>query len=71
MRYTSEQQRTFYLQSLALLDPADPIQQLSDQSRMDLLKSLIVYHEWRYYIRHDPVISDFEYDQLYKQLERL
>ena len=71
MRYTPEQQRSFYLQSLALLDPADPIQKLSDESRMDLLKSLIVYHEWRYYIRHDPVISDFEYDQLYKQLEQL
>lgn len=71
MRYTAEQQRGFYLQSLALLDPHDPVQALSDRERMDLLKTLLVYHEWRYYIRHDPVISDFEYDQLYKQLEKL
>jgi DNA ligase (NAD+) len=27
------------------------------------------FHEYRYYIQNDPLISDFEYDSLYKQLE--
>ncbi len=33
------------------------------------LRDVLRYHEWRYSIKNDPVISDFEYDQLYKQLE--
>lgn len=71
MRYTPDQQRAFYEQSKALLDAKSSLSQQPPQERMALLKTLLVYHEWRYYIRHDPVISDFEYDQLYKQLERL
>jgi len=35
------------------------------------IRSLLIYHEWRYYVKNDPVISDFEYDSLYKLLEQL
>ncbi len=35
------------------------------------LRALIRYHEWRYYIKDNPVISDTEYDKLYKKLEAL
>ncbi|MBA2562364.1 MAG: NAD-dependent DNA ligase LigA, partial [Chitinophagaceae bacterium] len=35
------------------------------------LKDVLRFHEYRYYILNDPLISDFEYDQLYKSLERL
>jgi DNA ligase (NAD+) len=38
---------------------------------IDDLRQLLVYHERRYYIDNDPIISDFEYDLLYKQLESL
>jgi DNA ligase (NAD+) len=38
---------------------------------IDLLKDILRYHEWRYYIENNPIISDFEYDQLYKQLESI
>ena len=31
----------------------------------------IRYHEWKYYVQNNPVISDYEYDQLYKKLEAL
>ncbi|HNR07598.1 MAG TPA: NAD-dependent DNA ligase LigA [Saprospiraceae bacterium] len=37
----------------------------------DQLKSVIRFHEHRYYILNDPLISDYEYDQLYKKLEFL
>lgn len=30
---------------------------------------LLRYHEWKYYIQNSPIISDFDYDQLYKKLE--
>ena len=35
------------------------------------LRDLLRYHEWRYYVQDDPVLSDYEYDTLYKQLEAL
>jgi DNA ligase (NAD+) len=33
------------------------------------LRKVLRFHEHRYYIQNDPLISDFEYDSLYKQLE--
>ena len=36
---------------------------------IDELRQVLRFHENRYYILNDPLISDFEYDQLYKQLE--
>ncbi len=35
----------------------------------DHLISVVQFHEHRYYILNDPLISDYEYDQLYKKLE--
>ena len=35
------------------------------------LREVLRFHEYRYYILNDPLISDFEYDILYKQLEAL
>ena len=36
-----------------------------------LLRDVLRFHEYRYYILNDPLISDYEYDQLYKALEKL
>jgi len=38
---------------------------------IDELRDVLRFHEHRYYIENDPLISDFEYDSLYKQLEAL
>ena len=35
------------------------------------LRDILRFHEHRYYILNDPLISDFEYDQLYKALEKI
>jgi DNA ligase (NAD+) len=35
------------------------------------LREVLRFHEHRYYIQNDPLVSDFEYDSLYKQLEAL
>jgi DNA ligase (NAD+) len=35
------------------------------------LREVLRFHEHRYYVMSDPLISDFEYDSLYKQLEAL
>lgn len=38
---------------------------------IDTLKTVLRFHEYRYYVQNDPLISDFEYDHLYKALEKL
>lgn len=35
------------------------------------LREVLRFHEYRYYILNDPLISDFEYDQLFKALEKI
>ena len=34
------------------------------------LRNILRFHENRYYVENDPLISDFEYDTLYKKLEQ-
>lgn len=41
------------------------------QRRLAELREQIRYHSRKYYTEDDPEISDFEYDQLYRQLETL
>ena len=35
------------------------------------LRDVLRFHEYRYYIQNDPLVSDFEYDTLFKALEKL
>ncbi|RMG49375.1 MAG: NAD-dependent DNA ligase LigA [Acidobacteria bacterium] len=39
--------------------------------KIEKLREQIRYHDYRYYVLNDPVISDFEYDQLVEELRRL
>lgn len=38
---------------------------------IEQLRDVLRFHEYRYYILNDPLISDPEYDTLFKQLEKL
>jgi DNA ligase (NAD+) len=40
-------------------------------NNIEELRNALRFHEYRYYVLSDPLISDTEYDQLYKQLEAL
>ena len=44
---------------------------LQSPEEIPALAELIRFHEWCYYVNSQPVISDYEYDQLYKLLEGL
>src|SRR4051812_24728840 len=45
---------------------------LSDaKKRVGELRDLINYHSFRYHVRDDPEIADYEYDQLVRELEGL
>lgn len=41
-----------------------------DIKEIENLREILRFHEYRYYILNDPLISDYEYDQLYKSLEK-
>src|SRR6202165_1216636 len=41
------------------------------EQRLSELRDAIRHHEERYYIHHDPEISDEEFDRLLHELERL
>ena len=69
--YTPEQQRAFYDLSKELLKQGPHPSREAAEAAMRDLRDVILYHEWRYYVLNDPVVSDFEYDQLFKQLESL
>lgn len=38
------------------------------QDRVKWLREVLIFHEYRYYQLNDPLISDFEFDTLYKEL---
>ncbi|MFN4285085.1 MAG: NAD-dependent DNA ligase LigA [Lacibacter sp.] len=40
-------------------------------AELEDLRQVLRFHEYRYYILNDPLISDAEYDRLYKELERI
>jgi len=42
-----------------------------DAARTEDLRTVLRFHEYRYYVLNDPLISDYEYDQLYKALEKI
>jgi DNA ligase (NAD+) len=69
MRYTAKQQQTFFEDSKKYLAHKDG----SHLTTADLpvLEELVRFHEYRYYVLNDPLISDYEYDILYKMLEAL
>ncbi|MDB5203059.1 MAG: ligA [Ferruginibacter sp.] len=40
------------------------------QPGLEELRDILRFHEYRYYVLNNPLISDFEYDSLYKLLEK-
>jgi len=63
--YSDQQQREFYKSSKDFLERALSPKEINE------LREVIVFHEWRYSVQNDPVISDYEYDMLFKKLQAL
>lgn len=57
------------------LKPEADIDEISSESEaeeaVEKLRDAIRYHDYRYYVKDDPVISDAEYDELMNTLEEL
>lgn len=66
--YSRETTQQLQQQTLAFLKKKEKGIPAKD---VEALREALRFHEHRYYILNDPLISDFEYDQLYKELERI
>ena len=70
--YTPDQERALFDRSKDLLAAAKDALQAEDLAGLAYdLRRILRYHEWRYYILNDPLISDYEYDRLFSALETL
>ena len=44
---------------------------ISVEEKISALREVINYHDWRYYVLSETVITDFDYDSLFKELKKL
>lgn len=66
--YSTTQEKEFFELSKKLHQ--QNIQQ-DNEDLINTLREVLIYHEWKYSVQNSPVISDYEYDILYKRLEAL
>ncbi|MEM6317019.1 MAG: NAD-dependent DNA ligase LigA, partial [Bacteroidota bacterium] len=69
--FSNEKQKQLFDLSKKLINEAVATSELLASDQVNALTEVVQYHEWRYSVLNDPVISDFEYDTLYKKLEAL
>lgn len=65
--YTTQDEQRIYNQAKALLNTGDS----NAEEAILQLREVINYSDWKYYIHSEPVLSDFEYDTLFKKLQHL
>lgn len=71
MMYSATEQKMLYERSKQLLSATDADTLHTAKEQVEQLTKVLIYHEWRYYVLDDPILSDEEYDRLYKLLERV
>jgi DNA ligase (NAD+) len=67
--YSSDQ--THRLQKLTTTLLSQAREKAMDKARVEDLREVLRFHEYRYAILNEPLVSDFEYDTLYKALEKI
>lgn len=64
--YSQEQEKYYFDQAKQFLANDVP----EDEAAYELLKKVIKYADWKYYVQSNPLLADVEYDILFKQLHR-
>ena len=67
--YSADQTQRLQKQSTAFLSVVK--EHPPKKGQLEELRDVLRFHEYRYAILNDPLISDFEYDILYKALEKM
>ena len=52
-------------------DPVESLDRDTAEHQVTLLREALEYHDYRYYVANDPVVSDRTYDALFDRLETL
>jgi len=58
-------------QSLVATSESVPVSKDEAVEIISSLKKVIIFHDWRYYVQSDPIITDYDYDLLFKQLKKI
>ena len=66
--YTNEDNRFFLEKSKEIIENFEDAEFL--KKNIDSIRTLIRFHEHRYYVMNDPLISDFEFDKIYEALKK-
>lgn len=68
--YSAGQTKALQQQTIALLDKVKK-GKINAKNDIDELREVLRFHEYRYYIINEPLVADYEYDQLFKTLETI
>lgn len=68
--FTNNQVKALQLQSKALLSLIESDKNALAVDDIATLRDILRFQEYRYYVLNDPLLSDYEYDQLYQLLQR-
>jgi len=72
--YTPQQEKELQEKTRELLSKLEEIKKASKEEAEKLVKELrdvIRYHDYKYYVQASPVISDYDYDRLFRALKEL
>jgi DNA ligase (NAD+) len=73
--YTKEQEKELLDKTYRLLENLDKILQKKDKKEAEKiindLREVIRFHDYKYYVENNPVISDYDYDRLFHALKKL
>ncbi len=68
--YGTEQIQQLERNSLSFLNRSGRPDDTLSPAETEVLRNVLRFHEYRYYVMNEPLVSDYEYDRLYKLLQR-
>lgn len=69
--YTKEETSKIQKITTSFLKEIEKAEDGISKKEIENLREVLRFHEYRYYILNDPLVSDYEYDQLFKTLEKI
>jgi DNA ligase (NAD+) len=73
--YTKEQEKQLLEKTYYLLEHLKEIENIKDKKEAEKvvkdLREVIRFHDYKYYVEANPVISDYDYDKLFHALKKL
>ncbi|NPB05748.1 MAG: DNA ligase (NAD(+)) LigA, partial [Aquificae bacterium] len=73
--YSKEQEKKLLEKTYELLEKLDQIEKITDKEEakrvVEDLREVIRFHDYKYYVENNPVISDYDYDRLFAALKKL